>query len=192
MKKKEDILELEEEYEDILKLEKKYTVEYDNKIIVLKKIGNLRPGKNELKDIKWYVYSIPGNLELFDNKYDKVAFMFSKVNADILKRLIPMKEGISKFPWENADANTGNIHPPKEDYKKIRQLVLFKGSGPLTLQFMETDEYYIYSAVHKACYYPLINEDDNEENMKKLKDDNRYKFLEAVWKALPPEIKEEN
>ena len=170
MKKKEDILELDDEY----------TVKIDNKAIVLKKIGNLRPGKNELKDIKWYVYSIPGDLELFDNKYDKVAFMFSKVSADILERLIPMKKGISKFPWENADVNTGNIHPPKEDYKKIRQLVLFNGSGPLTLQFVETDEYYIYSAVHKACYYPLIDEKDTE----RLKDDNRYRFLKAVWEQI--------
>ena len=199
MSKKEEILNLEE-YEDILKLEKEYTVEYDNKIIVLKKSKGKNPlnGYGGLKDIKWYKFDIEWCTNKIEEKidlggdYDKVAFMFSKVSADILKRLIPMKEGISKFPWENADANTGNIHPPKEDYKKIRQLVLFKGSGPLTLQFMETDEYYIYSAVHKACYYPLINENDNEENMKKLKDDNRYKFLEAVWKALPPEIKEEN
>ena len=154
------------------------------------------PGKGNLEDIEWFTYDIVGDIGLFD-KYNKVAFMKLRITADMLKSFILANKyvtKISQIPRVNVDAKTGNIHPPKKDdikFDKVRQLVLFNGSGPLTPQFIKNNDYYIYSAVHKACYYPLINEDD-KKNKKRLMNDNRYKFLEAVWKALPPEIKEEN
>lgn len=169
--------------DDILQ-SKKYTVKLGDKDIVLKKSRGRNPlnGKGNLEDIEWFTYDIVGDIGLFD-KYNKVAFMKLRITADMLRSFILANKDVTKIPRVNVDAKTGNIHPPKKDDIKpdeVNQLVLFKGSGPLTLQFMETDEYYIYSAVHKACYYPMLDENDEE----RFKNDNRYRFLKAVWEQI--------
>ncbi len=172
--------------DDILQL-KKPTVKFDDKDIVLKKSRGKNPlkGKGDLEDIEWFTYDIVGDIGLFD-KYNKVAFMKLRITADMLKSFILANKyvtKISQIPRVNVDAKTGNIHPPKKDdikFDKVRQLVLFNGSGPLTPQFIKNNDYYIYSAVHKACYYPLLDEKDTE----RFEKDNRYRFLKAVWEQI--------
>ena len=172
----------------MLKLSEKLEFEFNNTIITLIRGKRISYGRNNLKDIKWHVYKFDDKArEYFGNEYDGVAVMFTKITMDVLDEIEKGKRvyqtGVSTADRANADMNTGNIHPPKPDkpnYDEIRQLVLFNDRGPLTPHFVETRNYYFYSAVHKACYYPTINDKD----MSKYEDDKRRIFLKAVWKAL--------
>jgi len=156
-------------------------------IIELEKRHRLSSGRNNLNDIKWYVYEIDksGHSHL---GYDCIILSFSLITLDTLleaqKRII--KKDISTNERPNIDGNTGNIHPNKitENNNKIKQLILCNGSGPLAPHFIETGEYYCYNAVHKACYYPLICDEEA------LHENYRYKFLKKVWEELGDNIVE--
>ncbi len=147
--------------------------------VTLKKGKKLSSGRNNLNDIKWYTYKIE-NHNILGIDYDCIALSFSRITEEILKEAWKsiVREGVSTAERPNIDGNSGNIHPKNAGNSKIRQLVLCYESGPLTPHFEETEDYYFYSAVHKACYYPLIRDD------KRLHKDYRYKFLKEIWKAL--------
>ncbi len=154
--------------------------------IKLKTSGRLSFGRNTLSDIKWYSYLIedPAQAGL---DYDCVAVSFSQITIKILEEAQNniFLSGVSKGKGANIDANSGNIHPDMDTVasnssREIKQLVLCSGKGPLMPKFIETDEYYFYSAVHKACYYPPINNKDEE----KFKNDFRQVFLKKIWEQL--------
>ena len=166
---------------------KNLDIKIDNeRCIKLTRSNRLSTGRNDLSFIQWYTYKIDNKDEL-GLDYDCIAVSFARITQDILnqarERIIQI--GVSTAQTPNIDANTGNIHPsPKEVSKapdrKVQQLVLCNGSSPLTSNFLETDEYYFYTCVHKACYYPLIDDKDNE----RFKNDERTIILKAVWNAL--------
>ena len=173
----------------VMKPAKTITITIDGKIINLERGTRISCGRNELSDIKWYVYKTDEkDLGCFPNGYDGVAAMYTKITEDILNKIKNdniLNTGVSRATRINVDMNTGNIHPPKENvqdsgYGEIKQLVLFRGRGPLAPQFINTKDYYVYSAVHKACYYPLISNNDEDKYI----NDERHKFLEKVWKSL--------
>lgn len=142
-------------------------------------------GRNDLSDIKWYTYTITiENHAELDLAYDCIAVSFAKITEEILKEAAAhiCMTGVSTAEQPNIDARTGNIHPKadKEPDREVQQLVLCNQSGPLCAHFLETDDCYCYTAVHKACYYPLINPKDKEY----VGNDARYRLLEAVWEAL--------
>ena len=143
-----------------------------------------------LKHIKWLTYKIE-NKEDFELEYDNIAVSFSLITKDILKLASDTicQEDVTSAKLPNIDANTGNIHATEENANdpitdpnaEFLQLVLCVGSGPNAPHFTETDDYYYYTGVHKACYYPLIDEEKDKE---KLKGDIRQIILKAVWDEL--------
>ncbi|MBR6337017.1 MAG: hypothetical protein IKR76_04725, partial [Ruminococcus sp.] len=167
-------------------LKDKYTFEYGGINITLTKSGEWHRGANKLSDIQWFLYEMKiQGLIPHINEYDRIGFMFTPITKENFTDSMLVMINVSKenAVYRNIDLNTGNVHPSKEDvevagYDEIKQLVLFNGNGPLTMQLVENDEYYIYSAVHKACYYPLIEDNDD------LKNNIRYKFLRTVGEVI--------
>lgn len=146
------------------------------------KLGNrLISGRNNLSYIKWYNYSIINHKEL-NLDYDCISLSFLRITRDELKKAAEniMLSGVSTADTPNIDAFTGNIHASGESLKteKIQQLVLCSSKGPLLPRFFESDEYYYYTAVHKACYYPLIDDNNYFEN------DIRHILLKRLWNKL--------
>ena len=162
-------------------------IKIDNeRYIRLTRSCKLISGRNELGFIKWYTYQIDNKDEL-GLVYDCIAVSFARITPDLLKKAKEriIQTGVSKAQTPNIDANTGNIHPTSKEVipppeGKVQQLVLCNGRGPLTSNFFETDDCYCYTCVHKACYYPLIDEKDEE----RFKNDERTVILKAVWNAL--------
>lgn len=154
-------------------------------------------GKNNLSDIFWYVYKIKNNNEL-EIAYDNICLSLFKITESIRieasKNIIANEVSKSKTKRPHIDYKSGNIHPSKEYVEnqndgKIKQLVLCNGLGPCTNEQVNTD-FYIYknsprqsgSKVHKACYFPPI---DNNTN---LQDNWRYKLLKKIWENIKMEI----
>lgn len=156
--------------------------------------GKIHTGIGELSDIEWYEYKIT-NSEEIGLPYDNIALSLfavddatrKKAAETIVKEKITSKD--TKRP--NIDYNTGNIHLDitwlnDNPNKTIKQLVLCKGPGPKTTNEGNDHNFYCYKNtkrekgcyVHKACYYPLIEEDNALHN------DWRYKLLESLWKEL--------
>lgn len=165
--------------------------------------------RSTIDNIWWYKYKIVSsdtdyesiNLMFFKvneeirNQASKVVFTSTyKCLKD--ENGVTKKYCMSKYPYAHIDGKSGNIHPGtkkvdelSKTYDKIRQLVLCRGSendpGPNTPNIEVSDEVYVYSKktkVHKACYFPLIEDDE------KLKENPRYKFLKEVASELPEEI----
>ena len=185
------------EYDYIRKLPIKIEIER----ISLELDKKIHRGRNNLSDIIWYKYKIVNKEK--DIFYDSVCLCFFKITEEVrieaAKRII--SKGVSKEETErpHIDYKTGNIHPNKkyveeQNNGKIKQLVLCNGLGPGALKKQINDNFYVYKntprqfgiKIHKACYYPLI--DDNQN----LKNDWRYKFLENIWKNIDDGLKEEN
>ncbi len=166
---------------------KELSIKIDNEhSLKLTRGYKLSSGRNNLRFIKWYTYKIE-NKEDFGLEYDNIAFSFTRITKDILISAAEniVKDGVSTAPLPNIDASTGNIHPAEKDTDtdpngKFCQLVLCMGSGPNTPYFTEIDDYYCYTGVHKACYYPLIDKNDEEG----FKCDIRQIILKAVWNKL--------
>ncbi|SHN00448.1 hypothetical protein SAMN02746066_04329 [Anaerosporobacter mobilis DSM 15930] len=154
-------------------------------------------GKENLSDISWYQYKIVNNKEL-GIVYDNICLSLFRItelvrieaSKEIIKKRVSKKETVRP----HIDYMTGNIHPSKEyianqnKLGKIQQLVLCNGLGPHIPEKQLDDDYYVYkncarqsgSKVHKACYYPLI---DNNLN---LQDNWRYQLLEEIWNLINP------
>ena len=113
--------------------------------------------------------------------------------------LNPMLSGTQSNPNVHIDFKSGNIHPgydyvKKNSNKKIRQIVLCQNSNsdPGPRLDNDNDEFkeethYVYKRprsimhVHKACYYPLIDDDET------LKQNWRYKYLKTIYDKLVDE-----
>lgn len=169
-------------------------ISVDGKIsnITLSKVNRLICGINNLDSIKWFRYICSDEID----GYAAVNLMFFKIDKKMFDeaRTRIALENVSLTVTPHIDGNTGNIHPSHSDilksgYSKIRQLVLCANKksdpGPNTPNIEVTDDVYEYSLktkVHKACYFPLIEDDE------KLKDNWRYKFLKQICLNLPEEI----
>lgn len=151
-------------------------------------------GKYELSDIVWYEYRITNHKEK-GIVYDNIGLTFFKITEEVRlsaeKSIIENNVTKAGVIRPHIDYGTGNIHPSKEyveemaKQEKVFQLVLCKGLGPNTP--MENGEnIYLYknrprqkgARIHKACYYPLIEDDPT------LYNDWRYRLLQEMWDKL--------
>lgn len=166
-------------------------IEIDNCNLELKTDRNEKPrifwGRNNLSKIRWYVYEITNASEL-KMLYNQIVLSPCRIvqgkELDNAKKNILTKE-ISRCEDSNIDAITGNIHilnEMKDGYSEIKQLVLCNNDGPQIQGYSEDDENIYYNYVHKACYYPLIK--DNDKKNDKLTSNWRYKLLSNLWEKL--------
>lgn len=149
-------------------------------------------GRNELSDIFWYQYKIVNNEE-HGIMYDNICLSLFKITEEVRNKAEGkiIQERVSQAERPNIDYKTGNIHPCKYYVKcqnngKIQQLVLCKKRGPRTPEKQVDDNFYVYPSdsgrsgakIHKACYYPMIEDDPNLHN------DCRYRLLKEVWNEI--------
>lgn len=147
-------------------------IEIDNCNLELKTDRNEKPrifwGRNNLSKIRWYVYEITNASEL-KMLYNQIVLSPCRIvqgkELDNAKKNILTKE-ISRCEDSNIDAITGNIHILNE----------------MKDGYSEDDENIYYNYVHKACYYPLIK--DNDKKNDKLTSNWRYKLLSNLWEKL--------
>lgn len=145
------------------------------------------------RNIKWWTYGFSkdflgyNSIMLMNFKITEDDEEFKKAAANVV-----LTENVTEIPEPHIDGKTGNIHPGKnyidkngyDKFDKINMLVLSVGGvskdgrigvhpGPLNVnkKTTEDDAQYYYTAVHKACYFPLMSKDIQ------LKNDPRYKFL---------------
>ena len=147
-------------------------------------------GRGGLSDIKWFEYKIANHKEK-GIVYDNIKLMPFKITEEIRSNAEKsiIENGVTNkgVIRPHIDYKSGNIHPSKEDVEimatqGVYQLVLCKGLGPKTLE-ENGENFYLYKnlprhqgiRIHKACYYPLIEDDQS------LHDDWRYKLLQEVW-----------
>ena len=155
-------------------------------------------GINGLKNIVWYEYKIVNHKEK-GLVYNNICLSPFKITEEIrslaAKNIIEKNISSQDTPLPNIDYRSGNIHPSREfierlNFEKVLQLVLCNGLGPNTPNENEEDAY-IYknsplqkgAKVHKACYFPLIEDDQN------LYEDWRYKLLQEVWLSIPADMR---
>ena len=130
------------------------------------------------------------------NGYDSINLMYFYINEEqknIAKNKV-ISKGTQKEKKPHIDAKTGNIHPGKEyvekhsgNYDKVKQLVLCAAGGndlgpKLPANILEDeneDELYLFSSIHKSCYYPRIDGKEFEEGK-----DWRQDLLRQVWNEL--------
>ena len=162
------------------------TVRINDKDLTIRLSSSWRHGSEELENIQWRKL-------VFDEfkGYDSINMMLFKVESipEIIR-----EEDVTKDPNAHIDAKTGNIHPGKEyvkehsrNYDKVRQLVLCAAGGndlgpklPAKLEDdPKEDVYYIYSTVHKSCFYPRIDNIELEDG-----EDWRHDLLKQVWNEL--------
>lgn len=173
------------------KLPKQFTLKNGAQLVLDEKPHQ---GTGNLSDIVWYQYKIIncGKLGIgYDNVCLSPTRITESVRVEASKNIF--KDGVSKKETvrPHIDRSSGNIHPSKEyvseqNNGEIHQLVLCNGLGPHTPVKQVDDDYYVYkntprqagAKVHKACYYPLIDDGLN------LKNDWRYQLLEEVWDKI--------
>lgn len=177
---------------------------YEFEEFTLTKGKRISSGKNNLINLKWITYTITWKendvIPEMWKQYDRILFTAYKIDVDIQldasKRVLKTDVSTAKCP--NVDLNSGNIHPDISEDKitskpMVMQLVLVSSKNspvgpalidiPPEIQHREiTDKlYYNYSVfVPKACYYPLIDENDAET----VKDDFGYQFLKKIWEEI--------
>ncbi|MGN0649289.1 MAG: hypothetical protein ACI4KM_02550 [Oscillospiraceae bacterium] len=172
--------------------------------------GEYSSGINNLTDLKWISYSIDWtksqNIPEHWRKYNKVIFspyrIGEKGRQEASQRIVLERVSMIKDREHyHIDGKSGNIHPPfQESYEfnsaEIKQLVLCKpntscdgprndelfGITPCELYSWETEKKKITRTIYipKACYYPLIDEND-EEN---VKGEFGYQFLKKIWEEI--------
>lgn len=177
---------------------------YEFEEFTLTKGKRISSGKNNLINLKWITYTITWKendvIPEMWKQYDRILFTAYKIDADIqvyASKCI-LKTAVSTAKCPNVDLNSGNIHPDISEDKitskpMVMQLVLVSSKNspvgpalidiPAEIQHREiTDKlYYNYSVfVPKACYYPLIDEND-EEN---VKSEFGYQFLKKIWEEI--------
>ncbi len=190
------------------KLPTEFALNNEKKLVkTTKSKSNHTRGRNNLKDLEWVVYKFTdGNADSSENGYTHILFMpyciIENIRTNASKNLVCKQVSTAERP--HIDAKTGNVHPEKlnpENYTKIEQLILVRvygenhGGPNLKCDDYNEKDYYTYKAedknktayVHKACYYPLI--DENDENVKNLKNNWRYKLLEEIWEKLHKALK---
>ena len=177
---------------------------YEFEEFTLTKGKRMSWGQNNLRNLKWITYTITWKendvIPEMWKQYDRVLFTAYKIGVDIQfeasKRVL--KTGVSTAKCPNVDLNSGNIHPDISEHKitsklMVMQLVLVSSKNssvgpaliynPPEIQHQEiTDKrYYNYSVlVPKACYYPLI--DENDEDI--VKGEFGYQFLKKIWEEI--------
>lgn len=177
---------------------------YDFEKFTLTKGKRISCGRNNLSGLKWVTYTITRKendvIPEMWKQFDRILFTAYKINADVQfeasKRALRANVSTAKCP--NVDLNSGNTHPDiSEDNKpsksELMQLVLASSNntiiGPALIdipqeiqnQEIPNDRYYIYPVcVPKACYYPLINKNDEEA----VKDEFGYLFLKKIWEEI--------
>ena len=158
-------------------------------------------GIGNLKDISWYEYKIV-NSDALNINYDNIAVSSFAITKEIrklaAKNIIEERVSYKETIRPHIDYKTGNVHPSEEYIKKnndekVRQLVLCRGLGPKTPEINKDKNIYFYQnnpgqsacRIHKACYYPLIEEDES------LKENWRYKLLAEIWSNIQEKLEDE-
>ncbi len=162
------------------------TVRIKNEELEIRLSSSWRYGSEELENIQWRKL-IFADIE----GYGSINMMYFKINEIPTKIL---ESNVTKDSEAHIDAKTGNIHPGKEyvkddsgNYDKVKQLVLCAAGGndlgpKLPANILEDeneDELYLFSSIHKSCYYPRIDGKEFEEGK-----DWRQDLLRQVWNEL--------
>ena len=167
------------------------TVRIKNEELKIRLSSSWRHGSGELENIQWRKL-IFADIE----GYGSINMMYFKINEIPTKIL---ESNVTKSSEAHIDAKTGNIHPGKDyvkehsdkehsgNYDKVRQLVLCAAGGndlgpKLSSKLLEDeneDELYLFSSIHKSCYYPRIDGKEFEEGK-----DWRQDLLRQVWNEL--------
>lgn len=177
----------------------------DDMKLVLEKSGKTkhRRGIRGLSDIWWFQYRIEMQSKLL-GEMDRILIMPFLIDKEIQEEA--MKEVINGGVAEegvkrpHVDFKTGNIHPiitDNLDYdnSEIKQILLVRGSYnpktgqndkhcfPMVVENLIDEPCYEYTwekkkiYVSKACYYPLIDNNDS----KLLSECNKQKILKEIW-----------
>ncbi|MGN0679430.1 MAG: hypothetical protein ACI4JS_07200 [Oscillospiraceae bacterium] len=191
-----------------LKQNKSYTIKSEEFGTIKLSRKRQSSGRKGLSDLRWVPYSIDWTearnipeSELWIKEYNEVVFEPHQINEEIRKAAEPnvFFGGVNEYgvARPNIDGKTGNIHPALQTYGdldfnsvEIAQLVLVIKDGPKCNKLPEDVPHYDYyenpekktgkCLVPKACYYPLIDENDEET----VKDDFGYQFLKKIWEEI--------